>query len=153
MLLLILLLFHITASFAFSRRIVTQAKDSLAQANSDQLRQREHRASTMTATIIGISVAFIVLTSPLGVFYVMQRTGGNVVINDVDEAAAGYLGEAVGNVMWMANNAVNFYLYLLTGSRYRVALADTCLWPVCFRKGSNDGEEITRSTGVVGTAS
>ena len=103
----------------------------------------------MTATLIGISVAFLVLTAPLTFIFFIQRTGVHATTHDdVDETAAGLLGEAVGNVMWMANNAVNFYLYLLTGSRYRAALADTWACVLCCATVKRDGE-LTASTVLV----
>ncbi|KAL8595996.1 hypothetical protein ACOMHN_018308 [Nucella lapillus] len=110
------------------RQSLKEAREKLMTSQSDQLQARQEKTSSMTLSLVSVSVAFIVLTLPLCLFFVLQRTGGYFTIQDVDEAARNVLLEAVGNVLWLTNNAVNFYIYLGTGSRYRAALQDLCCW-------------------------
>ncbi|KAK7090247.1 hypothetical protein V1264_010069 [Littorina saxatilis] len=109
------------------RRSVEEAKQSLATGSSrQQLQTREQKASSMTVTLICVSLAFLLLTSPVALFYVAKRTAGISrqpgATDDVREMADNVFAEALGNILFLSNNAINFYIYILTGSRYREAL-------------------------------
>ena len=107
-------------------RSTREARRTLAAGSVDQLKARQHQASGMTLTLVCVSLAFLLLTSPLCVFGVVHGTGGHAAIDDPDDAADNFFAEAVGSVLWLANNAINFYIYALTGSRYRAAMASVC---------------------------
>ena len=129
------------------RQSMRDARQTLAAGSRDQLKVRESQASGMTLTLVCVSLAFLVLTAPLCVFLLVRRRGGDfsVRVRDVDEAADNFFAEAVGNVLWLSNNAVNFYIYVLTGSRYRAAMASLC---GCQRGAQKVTCDVTRSTAV-----
>ena len=141
----------VTANAVLVRRVrqaTREARETLAAGSGEQLKARQNQASGMTLTLVCVSLAFLLLTSPLCVFFVVRRTGGRAVIRDVNEAAKNFLAEAAGNVLWLANNAINFYIYALTGSRYRAALARMCGCLQAAEKGSGArrSSALTRSS-------
>ena len=136
----------ITSNVVLVRRVrqsAREARQTLTAGSTDQLKVREDQASGMTLTLVCVSLTFLLLTSPLCVFFLLQRTGGDVIIYDVDEAADNFFAEAIGNALWLANSAVNFYIYALTGSRYRAAMAS-----VCGCHAAKKVTNVTRSTAV-----
>ena len=82
------------------------------------LARREKAASSLTVTLISVSVTYLCLTLPVCVFIVVDR---HVEVGEdaAEHAAWRGLAWAVVNLMWYCNSAVNFYLYCLTGSRFR----------------------------------
>lgn len=71
----------------------------------------------MTVTLIVISVTFLLLTSPFSVYITVR----DIVLQDKDKymIQVYQLVLAVLHLMWVGNNAVTFYLYCLTGTKYR----------------------------------
>lgn len=92
---------------------------SFAAGNSRAFRSRETRASSMTVRLIGASVAFLLLTTPLCVCNVMLATLSSEEDNDVTQVAASQLTFTITMLLWYTNYAVNFYVYCLSGRKYR----------------------------------
>ncbi|XP_076439151.1 uncharacterized protein LOC143278024 [Babylonia areolata] len=98
---------------------VKSASKHLTQGDSDQVLAREKAANSVTLTAIVVSITFLVLTLPSSITYIMDyfslmhdRISGHerarkVFINDV------------ATLLSHTNSAVNFYLYCLTGRRFR----------------------------------
>ena len=87
----------------------------LLQARSDN--------NSITVMLITVSLAFVLLTSPLFLF----RTYFNFVSKDTAYIQAVYhLGHHICHKLWYTNNAINFYLYCLTGRKFRQDL--NMLW-------------------------
>ena len=103
-----------------------EARQTLAAGSTDQLKVRQQKTSRMTLTLVCVSVAFLVLTSTICLFFVLQRTASHAIVADVNEAAFNFFFEAIGTILWLANSAINFYIYVLTGTRYRAAMASVC---------------------------
>ena len=125
------------------RQSMREARQTLATGSTNQLKARENQASSMTLTLVCVSLAFVLLTSPICVYAIMRPTGRSDGIPDVNQAAQNHLTEAIANVLWLANIAINFYIYALTGSRYRAAMARVC--------GCHEPKKVTsvtRSTSV-----
>lgn len=108
------------------RQSMREARQILTVGSTDQLKVRQKKSSSMTLTLVCVPVCFLLLTSPICVFFVVQHTASHAIVSDVNEAADNYFAEAIGTVLWLANSAINFYIYILTGSRYRAALAILC---------------------------
>ena len=108
------------------RQAMEEARQTLAAGSTDQLKVRQQKTSRMTLTLVCVSVAFLVLTSPICLFFVLQRTASHAIVADVNEAAFNFFFEAIGTILWLANSAINFYIYVLTGTRYRAAMASVC---------------------------
>lgn len=100
-----------------------QAKRRLISEHSFHLRSRQKKSSSMTVTLIAVSIAFVVFTLPSAVYvnYAKQFSHGQD--SDEDIAAANELMLSLSFVMLFCNKAVNFYVYCLTGSKYRAEFA------------------------------
>ena len=112
-----------------------EARDSLAEGRSDPFASRDKKLSSMTITLIATSVAFLLLTSPIAVYMVWDGTlAYDTKMHDVRFRAANRLVLSAGLVLWYTNLGINFYLYCLTGARYRAEFVKLfgCL-------GSSDG--------------
>ena len=99
------------------------ARHKLAAGTESQLRQRESKASSMNVTLICVSVTYLALTSPICAIYISKYTRRAVFATDVETKALNYFLEAVTNALLSSNSAVNFFIYMLTGSRYRAEVA------------------------------
>ena len=77
---------------------------------------REKAASSLTVTLMSVSVTYICLTLPVCLFIILQPY---VVWGDARQNAWTELAWVVVNLMWYCNSTVNFYLYCLTGTRFR----------------------------------
>ena len=126
------------------RQAMKEAKQTLAGGSTDQVKVRQQKTSRMTLTLVCVSVAFLVLTSPVCVLYLVRRVFNPAISLDINETAKSYLAEYIGNTLWLANNAINFYIYVMTGSRYRAAMASVCGCNVANRQVTS----VMRSTVV-----
>ena len=90
---------------------VKQAKEKFSNSGGDRKDSREKKASSVTVTIFIVSTAFIVATAPFATYstFFFQYA-----IRDID-----YFLYDVFSMLGTANFAWNFYLYCLTGSRFR----------------------------------
>lgn len=82
--------------------------------------------TSSTAMLVGISVVFLVSTTPYVVYFLFVEHW--MADTSVARSARIYLVFAVTNLLYYTNNACNFILYCLTGSRFRQALV------ACFRR-------------------
>ena len=96
-----------------------EARDSLAEGRSDPFASRDKKLSSMTITLIAMSVAFLLLTLPLAIYMILDRTLAYDTVHDIRLRADRELAVSAGVVLWLTNLAINFYLYCLTGARYR----------------------------------
>ena len=126
------------------RQAMKEARQTLAAGSTDQVKVRQQKTSRMTLTLVCVSVAFLVLTSPICVLYLVRRAFNPAISMDINETAKSYLAEYTLNTLWLANNAINFYIYVMTGSRYRTAMASVCGCDVANRQVTS----VTRSTVV-----
>ena len=103
-----------------------EARHQLATASHTQLRQRESKTSGMNVTLVSVSFCFVALTSSLYAFLIGKYVSYSVFSQDVYEEAKNYFLDTMGNALWLTNNGINFYIYTLTGSRYRKELSKMC---------------------------
>ncbi|XP_025105716.1 uncharacterized protein LOC112571120 [Pomacea canaliculata] len=96
-----------------------EARKRFSTGNADRLRSREKKTSSMTVTLIATSVTFLLLTSPYSVYFVFRERLFAGADKDTDIADANDLAFAVLHLLWIGNNSVTFYLYCLTGAKYR----------------------------------
>ena len=92
---------------------------------------RQKAASSLTVTLMSVSVTYLCLTLPVSIFFVLQPY---VAWGDARRSAWTELVWALVNLMWYCNSTVNFYLYCLTGTRFRAQckrlLCGACAVPV-----------------------
>ena len=122
----VLLATTVTRSARLARRLTA------APTGSDRRSDvREKAASSLTVTLMSVSVTYICLTLPMCIFFVLQPY---VAWGDARRNAWTELAWAVVNLMWYCNSTVNFYLYCLTGTRFRAQckrlLCGACAAPV-----------------------
>lgn len=72
----------------------------------------------MTVTLMAVSGAFILLTGPIGLLSLVMVSQASQQSHLVLFLAA------PANLLWYINSSVNFFLYLLTGSRFRQELGN-----------------------------
>lgn len=105
-------------------------------------KRRSKMASSMTVTLAVVSATFLALTLPITVFVVWYQ---NMNKNDVGQDERLYamilLAEVVTSMLWYANSSVNFFLYCLSGKKFRNEFV-TC---VCFvRRTSTDASSPSK---------
>ena len=122
----VLLATTVTRSARLARRLTA------APTGSDRRSDvREKAASSLTVTLMSVSVTYLCLTLPVSIFIVLQPY---VAWGDSRRHAWSELVWALVNLMWYCNSTVNFYLYCLTGTRFRAQckrlLCGACAAPV-----------------------
>lgn len=78
------------------------------------------RMTTMTAIMLVVSLTFFLLTAPITVYLIIQRNW-----LDTDDASVNATADmwwAVVNMLSYTNNAINFLLYCMSGSKFRQQL-------------------------------
>ncbi|KAL8591838.1 hypothetical protein ACOMHN_044334 [Nucella lapillus] len=88
-------------------------------AEQENVVAREKAASSVTLTIILVSVAYVALTLPVSVYYISFFVYDPLAVITVDDLALTYLVRAVTFMLMFCNSAINFYLYCLTGGKFR----------------------------------
>ncbi|XP_076472265.1 uncharacterized protein LOC143301762 [Babylonia areolata] len=98
---------------------VTQSFRASRQMMDAEQAGARRQTSSLSLTLIVTSLTFVLLTSSIPVgffvkrFYLPSLSSDEQVEADVD------LADAVLDLLWYCNSAVNFYLYFLTGSTFR----------------------------------
>ncbi|KAL8584178.1 hypothetical protein ACOMHN_034864 [Nucella lapillus] len=112
-----------------------EAKLSLAAGGSSgQVESRKKKMSSATVTVMMMSFVFILLNLPLFVLLIMNSSnhldapqGSEEEFGDLDNFVQGFV-----MLLVLGNSAVNFYLYCLTGTRFREEMKNWCCG-VCSR--------------------
>ncbi|XP_076450409.1 uncharacterized protein LOC143286657 [Babylonia areolata] len=107
------LIWKLRASVRETRQKFTQGH------NSEQTEARQKMTQSVTLTVIFVSVAFIILTLPSALFHIIYYVAALMRSTSVYDRAEATLINAVTFSLMFTNNAVNFYLYCLTGRRFR----------------------------------
>ena len=99
---------------------IRQAQHSLGSAHTEGLSGRKKQASSMMVTLFAVSTVFIVLNLPMScvqvfTFYLYSIGSPNYFYQS--EVIAYCYDIALA--LWEINSAVNFYIYCLTGSKFR----------------------------------
>ena len=96
---------------------VREARQRLTPGNTEQFKTRNKASNSVTLTVIIVSLTFIILTLPNGLYLTMFLA----LFDDqtLRGIAEGYLYDTIIFLLLYCNMAVNFYLYCLTGRRFR----------------------------------
>ena len=125
---------------------IRQAQHSLGSAHTDGLSGRKKQASSMTVTLVVVSMAFIVLNLPMSIVQVLgfyhQMAGSLDYFYQSDVIAHCF---AIATALWQTNSAVNFYIYCLTGLKFRRELKKMFS---CATAGSNTSTAAPSSAGT-----
>ena len=109
----VLLMKKVASSIRIVRQLTTNGN---AQ---DAVFKRKKISTSLNLTLIFLSSMFFLLTSPICVYLVWEYYFQHELENNSRLQAAHYLAWAVTNNLWYANSAINFYLYCLSGSKFR----------------------------------
>ena len=99
---------------------IREAEISLGSGQADRINDRRKKATSITATLIAVSVAFLILTFPISFTQIL-----NVVfwtsrsIEELNLSRANYYASEISFKVWYLNSCINFYIYCLTGSKFR----------------------------------
>ena len=105
----------------------------LGSVRPNDVTQRRKKTSSMTITLVALSVIFFLTTSPICVYNVIEHYVEDGVADDPRGTGRLRLAWAVVNILMYTNSALNFYLYCLSGARFRQELR-RCL--CCHLSGS-----------------
>ncbi|KAL8581207.1 hypothetical protein ACOMHN_038308 [Nucella lapillus] len=97
---------------------VRKARQRLTSAPPQELSKRSQTSTSVTITVCVVSLAFVLLTLPSGMFYVLYYAKDMSTLTPEQEADV-YLFFTLSFLLADTNSAVNFYLYCLTGRRFR----------------------------------
>ena len=100
------------------RTSVKDAGDQFATTDTQQA-SRKRKANSVTLTAIVVSVVFVVLTSPLAFYNMLTYMNTNPEAVDVRNLAGRFFPMRLFHIMVFFNYSVNFYLYCLTGEKFR----------------------------------
>ena len=99
---------------------IRQAQHSLGSAHTDGFSGRKKQASSMTVILFVVSMVFIILNLPMScvqilTFY-LHNTGS---LDNVSQSKLFAYFYEISLALWQTNSAVNFYIYCLTGTKFR----------------------------------
>lgn len=141
-----ILLISNTVLFRTVLMSVKTARQRLATGQSAQVSVRKKKAESLTVTLISLSLTFLVLTAPNRIFYMFFGD----MMKSPDAALAVALARYF-NMLYHMNSVVTFYLYCLSGTKFRAQVLDILS---CGLTGAGrDAKLQSKSTGVVTTVS
>ena len=110
----VLLICKVNTSLRFSKMAVSSVMSS----------QRQGKAASLTVTLILTSTAFVLLTTPITVYtlYMTRNLHNYIAFMSPKRMDAAKLSHLITALIFYSNSAVNFYLYCLTGTRFRKEL-------------------------------
>ena len=112
----LLLVGNVLLAITVSRSARLARRLTAAPTGSDRRSDvREKAASSLTVTLMSVSVTYICLTLPVCIFIIVQH----YLMPSPRYNAWMRLAFTVVSLMWYCNSTVNFYLYCLTGTRFR----------------------------------
>ena len=97
-----------------------EAKLSLGSGQADRINDRKKKATSISITLIAVSTAFLLLTFPMSfvqiISFVFWMNGS---IRTLNSLRSFYYIHKISFPLWYANSCINFYVYCLTGSKFR----------------------------------
>ena len=105
------------------------------------------KVASTTVMLIVVSIMFLLCTMPFNIYFLGYAYGA--FLDDTPERlAVRYLFYAIGHILFCTNNSLNFFMYFVSGRKFRVAFLDTFL---CVPPQKPPGEEPTSLSGTAMT--
>ena len=102
------------------RLSLLEAKLNLGSGQVDRMNDRKKKATSISITLIVVSTAFLLLTFPMSFYQILTFIYWmNGSINTVKSSRAAYYTRQISYPLWYVNSCINFYIYWLTGSKFR----------------------------------
>ena len=102
------------------RLSLREAKISLGSGQADKINDRKKKATSISITLIAVSTAFLLLTFPMSFVQILSfiawMKGYEGTLRSIRFF---YYTLQISNPLWYANSCINFYIYCLTGSKFR----------------------------------
>ncbi|XP_025104655.1 probable G-protein coupled receptor 139 [Pomacea canaliculata] len=89
----------------------------MTSGRGDQVNTRRKKASTLTVTLITVSMVFLLLTMPMNTYFLIVNDISNE--ETIIQWASRSFAFAILDLAWFSHSAINFYIYCLTGSKFR----------------------------------
>ena len=119
----------------------------LCPGSAEQTQTREKAARSVTLTVIVVSLTFLILTLPVSVFYVLAYVAKEYNEVEGQEYARLHFFYTLCYLLANCNSAVNFYLYCLTGRKFREEFLEVAL---CWKRKKGKNGETECSTDLTG---
>ena len=119
---------------------VREADISLGSRQADRINDRKKKATSITATIIAVSIAFLMLTFPMSFIQLLVFIGWlNGSLSSLFSSRTFYYASHLSRLSWYMNSCINFYVYCLTGSKFRREAKQvfSCLFQDLDKSGGN----------------
>ena len=94
-------------------------KATLSTLSDTQQKIQVRRISSLTAMLLTVNCVFLITTFPIQLFLIMEEYWYPTENRTNEDRASFNLGWAIVNVVQYSNNAIHFFLYCLTGPRFR----------------------------------
>ena len=102
------------------RLSLREAKLSLGSGQADRINDRKKKATSISITLIAVSTAFLLLTFPMSfnqiITFMFWMHGSASTLRSL---RVFYYIHHISYPLWYANSCINFYVYCLTGSKFR----------------------------------
>ena len=98
---------------------VREAEVSLGAGQTDRIKDRKQKAASVTVTLVAVSTAFLVLTLPMSVIQILSNTFAIAGSSGAGRLRVYHYVSEMSYVLWYVNSCINFYIYSLTGSKFR----------------------------------
>ncbi|XP_076465361.1 uncharacterized protein LOC143297073 [Babylonia areolata] len=120
-----------------------QISRELTWNKAQQTASRSSKVSSMTRTLILTSLAFLLLTLPTCILDMYLEAVGFYKNEIEDERVSEMLtvAETICVMLWISNSAINFYIYVLSGSKFR--LETKRCFCVCFKAMTKPLKEMS----------
>ena len=110
---------------------VREANLELSSGQSGLAKRRQKKVSSVTLTLVTVSIIFIILCLPLSLYVLLNDFLFEKIKDEhINSRSLRNFIYGIINLLWFCNSAVNFYLYCLTGSKFRTE----CLRVLTFNK-------------------
>ena len=99
---------------------IREAEVSLGSDQADKINDRKKKATSITVTLVAVSTAFLILTFPMSVVQILNFVNWkNGTTYTGPPSVPLYYTQELSFPLWYANSCINFYLYCLTGAKFR----------------------------------
>ena len=99
---------------------ILEAEVSLGSGQADTINDRKKKATSITVTLVVVSTAFLILTFPMSFVQILNFVRWmNGTLYTGTRSDALYYTQQLSYPLWYANSCINFYVYCLTGAKFR----------------------------------